>query len=110
MSRKVSLAEKIKALEERYKTVNEHKENTKILEEKISDVAQHTEMIESLVKVVDVPAKDVSCSVCMESEPIVVFGCGHKKTCAKCSLQILIGTKVCPHCRKPIKSAVRVFE
>lgn len=63
-----------------------------------------------LKNISDLPAKNVPCSVCLENLPIIVFGCGHKKTCAKCSLYILQSTNICPHCRKKITSAIRVYE
>ena len=50
------------------------------------------------------------CIVCLENEPIVVFNCGHKKTCAGCTKIILTSNRKCPICREEICMATKVYD
>jgi hypothetical protein len=50
------------------------------------------------------------CVVCLENEPIIVFNCGHKKTCAGCTKIILTSNRKCPICREDICTATKVYD
>lgn len=52
----------------------------------------------------------LTCVVCLENEPIIVFNCGHKKTCAGCTTELLKTTRKCPVCRTEICMATKVYE
>jgi hypothetical protein len=46
------------------------------------------------------------CVVCMERKSMVEFNCGHRRTCAKCSTDVIRSNHLCPMCRVEITTAV----
>lgn len=62
------------------------------------------------VKAVD---NEKACVVCWENEAVVLFQCGHKSTCVKCSSVLIGQDSGCPQCRKRITNVMhmpRVFD
>jgi len=50
------------------------------------------------------------CSVCSENARVIALvPCGHRSTCAKCTIHLLQGNKLCPICRREIVDFLRVF-
>jgi len=69
-------------------------------------------LIPDLQEVKDTESKDESkhCIICQTNERIIAFNCGHKHTCASCSIVLIKGRKPCPSCRSEITSATRIFD
>ena len=67
--------------------------------------------LEKLEKIKDEKTdSDKKCCVCTVNQSIIAFSCGHKHTCAECSLTIIDTTNKCPQCRKDIESFLRIFD
>lgn len=50
------------------------------------------------------------CSICMTTNYDTAFvPCGHLVTCADCAKTVVQGSKLCPICRIPITTYVKVF-
>jgi len=68
--------------------------------------------LEKLSAIIDTPiieGEEDSCCVCVENKAVIVFNCGHKKTCAGCSISLINGNRKCPVCREGIVFATKVF-
>jgi len=65
-----------------------------------------------LSAIVDIPTdnEDKRCAICTVNERIIVLNCGHRQTCASCTLILVRQRKPCPICRQPIKTVIRTFD
>ena len=51
--------------------------------------------------------KKDECGICMNAKPeMAALPCGHQSMCSKCSVHF----QICPICREPITSFVRIFK
>ena len=48
---------------------------------------------------------DDGCVVCLERKSIIEFNCGHRRTCVRCSSDVIRSNHLCPMCREDIRSA-----
>jgi len=69
-----------------------------------------SKFLKKLRRIQDEKTSENPCYICLEHSPVIVFSCGHKRTCAGCSLIVLRQGKVCPLCKEEIVSATRVWE
>jgi len=50
--------------------------------------------------------EDHQCILCCSNQRCIVFGCGHKNTCANCSLKLINQNFKCPICIIPIHNVI----
>lgn len=62
------------------------------------------------MKDIETDSQSECCTVCMVNKRIVMFQCGHKRTCAGCTIHILQQNAKCPHCREEIKFLFRAYD
>lgn len=52
-----------------------------------------------------------NCVVCMENpKEVLLYPCGHRCLCARCSVLLHLSNFTCPICRAPVNDLVRIYE
>jgi hypothetical protein len=62
------------------------------------------------IKDTETKDEDRKCVICLTNERVIAFQCGHRKTCASCSLELVQTKKPCPMCRVEISSILKIFD
>lgn len=62
------------------------------------------------IKDTETKDEDKKCVICLTNERVIAFQCGHRKTCASCSLELVQTEKPCPMCRVEISSILKIFD
>lgn len=77
----------------------------------ISHVKTKNNIPKTLKEMKDEKTEEDACVVCMENKRVVaLLPCGHKYTCASCTLQLYEDGSQCPNCRKEFTDVLRVYD